>query len=66
VHGEAELHVGIRAKVGALVQGLTLGWSAEALGLLNEWVMPGPAAAKVEREKGVESESELTAGCLHN
>jgi len=54
----------ITAKVGVLVQGLAPGLSSEALGLLNEWVMPGPAAAKVERQKGAESESELTAGVL--
>jgi short-subunit dehydrogenase len=66
VHGEAEVHLGIAAKVGAIVQGVTPGWSSEILGVVNEFMLPraAPAKRRVERQKGSQSESELTAGVL--
>jgi len=64
IHGDAELHIGVTARLGSLVQGLAPGLSAEALGLVNEWLMPGPASKKALRQKGADSESEITTGVL--
>jgi hypothetical protein len=57
-------HLGITRKPGAILTGRTPGVAAEILGLLNEWIMPAPAARKTFPQKSAERESSITEGML--
>jgi len=58
VHGDAEIHLGITAKIGAIVQGCAPGATAELLSLVDR-LMP-EAFPRSETKKGSESESDAT------
>jgi NAD(P)-dependent dehydrogenase (short-subunit alcohol dehydrogenase family) len=59
VHGDAEIHLGITAKIGAIVQGCAPGATAELLSLVDR-VLPEALPRAVEMTKGSDSESEAT------
>jgi NAD(P)-dependent dehydrogenase (short-subunit alcohol dehydrogenase family) len=59
VHGDAEIHLGISAKIGTIVQGCAPGVTAELLTLV-ERMMPDALPRQTEAKKGSESESEVT------
>jgi NAD(P)-dependent dehydrogenase (short-subunit alcohol dehydrogenase family) len=59
VHGDSEIHLGITAKLGALVQGCAPGATAELLSLVNRF-MPQGLPGRPTRQKGADSESEAT------
>jgi NAD(P)-dependent dehydrogenase (short-subunit alcohol dehydrogenase family) len=59
VHGDPEIHLGITAKMGAVVQGCAPGATAELMSLIDRFMpeaLPGHAPTK----KGAESESSAT------
>jgi NAD(P)-dependent dehydrogenase (short-subunit alcohol dehydrogenase family) len=56
IHGDAEIHLGLTAKLGAMVQGFAPGTTAEILSLVNRY-MPEPALGKPPVQKGTESET---------
>jgi NAD(P)-dependent dehydrogenase (short-subunit alcohol dehydrogenase family) len=59
IHGDAELHLGITAKIGAIVQGCAPGTTAELMALVDR-IMPDALPRASETKKGFESESEAT------
>jgi NAD(P)-dependent dehydrogenase (short-subunit alcohol dehydrogenase family) len=59
IHGEAEIHLGLTAKVGAVVQGCAPNVTAEVLSLVDRF-MPEALPRRVEPRKGADSESEMT------
>ncbi len=59
VHADAEIHLGVTAKIGAIVQGCAPGAMAEMLALINR-IMPDGSPRDVGTKKGSESESEAT------
>ncbi len=59
IYGEAEIHVGLAAKLGSLAQGLAPATTAEALSLVNR-LMPRAVSGHPVRRKGSESESPVT------
>ena len=59
IHGDAEIHVGLAAKLGSLAQGLAPGATVEALSLVNR-LMPRAVSGHPVRRKGAESESPVT------
>ena len=59
VHGDAEIHLGITAKIGAIVQGCAPGATAELMALIDR-IMPDALPGAAETKKGSESESETT------
>jgi NAD(P)-dependent dehydrogenase (short-subunit alcohol dehydrogenase family) len=59
VHGDAEIHLGVTAKLGALAQGCAPGVTAEMLSVLNRF-MPEALPGRPIRKKGSEAESEIT------
>lgn len=59
VHGDAEIHLGVTAKIGAIVQGCAPGVTAELMALIDR-IMPDALPRTVEAKKGLESESETT------
>ncbi|MBV9886753.1 MAG: SDR family oxidoreductase [Acidobacteria bacterium] len=60
IHGDAEIHLGISAKLGAMVQGCAPGATAELLSLVDQ-MLPDALPRMAETKKGSESESEATA-----
>lgn len=59
VHGDAEIHLGITAKIGAIVQGCAPSATAELLAMIDRF-MPYALPGAAETKKGFESESEAT------
>jgi NAD(P)-dependent dehydrogenase (short-subunit alcohol dehydrogenase family) len=59
IHGDAEIHLGITAKIGAIVQGCAPGATAELMALIDR-IMPEALSGSAETKKGSESESEAT------
>jgi short-subunit dehydrogenase len=59
VHGDAEIHLGITAKIGAIVQGCAPGATAELLSLVDR-MMPEALPRAAEMEQGSDRESEAT------
>jgi NAD(P)-dependent dehydrogenase (short-subunit alcohol dehydrogenase family) len=59
VHGDAEIHLGITAKIGAIVQGCAPGATAELMALVDRF-MPDALPRASETKKGFESESDAT------
>jgi NAD(P)-dependent dehydrogenase (short-subunit alcohol dehydrogenase family) len=59
VYGDAEIHLGITAKIGSIVQACAPGTTAELLSLVDR-VMPGAIPRAMEIKKGFDSESEAT------
>jgi short-subunit dehydrogenase len=59
VHGDAEIHLGITAKIGAFVQGCAPGATAELMALVDRF-MPDALPRASETKKGFESESDAT------
>lgn len=59
VHGDAEIHLGITAKIGAIVQGCAPGATAELMALVDRF-MPESVPRVAETKKGSESESDAT------
>jgi NAD(P)-dependent dehydrogenase (short-subunit alcohol dehydrogenase family) len=59
VHGDAEIHLGITAKIGAIVQGCAPGATAELMALIDR-IMPEALPGATRARKGYESESEAT------
>jgi len=59
VHGDAEIHLGLTAKIGAIVQGCAPGVTAELMALVDR-MMPDALPRAAETKKGFESESEKT------
>jgi NAD(P)-dependent dehydrogenase (short-subunit alcohol dehydrogenase family) len=59
IHGDPEIHLGIAAKMGAIVQGCAPGATAELMSLVDRFLpetLPGRASA----QKGADSESSAT------
>jgi hypothetical protein len=63
VHGDAEIHLGITAKIGAIVQGCAPGATAELMSLVDRF-MPEALPKPAETKKGFESESDATENPL--
>jgi NAD(P)-dependent dehydrogenase (short-subunit alcohol dehydrogenase family) len=61
IHGEPELHLGVTAQIGAIVQGCAPGATAELLSLVNR-MMPDALPRANTPKSGAQSESESTAG----
>ena len=59
VHGDAEIHLGITAKIGAIVQGCAPSATAELLAMIDRF-MPYALPGAAETKNGFESESEAT------
>jgi NAD(P)-dependent dehydrogenase (short-subunit alcohol dehydrogenase family) len=59
VHGDAEIHLGITAKIGAVVQGCAPGATAGLMALIDRF-MPDALPGSPETKKGFENESEAT------
>jgi NAD(P)-dependent dehydrogenase (short-subunit alcohol dehydrogenase family) len=59
VHADAEIHLGIAAKIGAVVQCCAPGATAELMALIDRF-MPDALPGSAETKKGSESESEAT------
>lgn len=59
VHGDAEIHLGITAKIGAIVQGCAPGATAELMALIDR-IMPEALPRRTAAQKGSESESKAT------
>lgn len=57
IHGDAEVHLGVTAKIGAVVQGCAPGATAELMTLV-ERLMPEALSHSTETKKGADSESE--------
>lgn len=60
VNGDAEIHLGLAAQLGAVVHGIAPGVTADVFGLVDEYLMPSPKKARTEVSKGSENESEAT------
>jgi hypothetical protein len=58
-HGDPEIHLGIAAKIGAIVQGCAPGATAELMALIHR-LMPDALPGSAETKKGSESDSEAT------
>jgi short-subunit dehydrogenase len=65
VHGEAEVILGLPAKVAARVYALAPGLSAEILAAVN-LLLPEPGGDAAETRKGFESETEITQSWITN
>jgi len=63
-YGDAEAHLGLSARIGSIAQGLAPGLTADALGLVDKYMLPSPVPGKPELQKGSESESEVTQSAL--
>ena len=63
VYGVSEIHLGIPAKLAAIVQGIAPGVTADLLGVVNR-ALPSPSDCNGERRKGYESETSLTGSFL--
>jgi NAD(P)-dependent dehydrogenase (short-subunit alcohol dehydrogenase family) len=61
IHGDAEIHLGITAKLGAMVQGCAPGATAELLTLVERF-MPEALPKAGEPKTGADSESQATEG----
>jgi len=59
IHGEAEIHLGLAAKLGALIQGCAPGVTTEILSAVHR-CMPEALPGHAVRQKGADSESEVT------
>ena len=59
VHGEAEIHLGVTAKLGALFQGCAPGATAEMLSVIDRF-MPEALPGRARTQKGAYSESGAT------
>jgi short-subunit dehydrogenase len=59
VHGDAEIHLGISAKFGAIVHGCAPGLTAELMALIDR-IMPEALPRTTDVKKGYESESKMT------
>ena len=60
INGESEVILGASAKLAAKIVGLAPGVTSDALGIVNHWFLPEPAAVDTGRRKGFESEAPLT------
>lgn len=63
-YGDAEAHLGVSAKIGALAQGVAPGLTTDILGLVDRYVMPRPVTHTTAPEKGSENESTITESPL--
>ena len=63
-YGDAEVHLGLSARIASIAQGLAPGLTADALGLVDKYMLPSPVPGKPELQKGSESESEVTQSAL--
>jgi hypothetical protein len=61
VHGDAEIHLGVTAKLGALAQGCAPRVTAEMLSMVNR-LMPEALPGRPARKKGAQAESQVTEG----
>jgi NAD(P)-dependent dehydrogenase (short-subunit alcohol dehydrogenase family) len=59
VHGDAEIHLGITAKLGAIAQGCAPGVTADMLSVVNR-LMPEALPGRPARKKGAQAESRAT------
>ena len=59
VHGDPEVHLGWTARIGAIAQGCAPGFMAEMLSVVDR-LMPDALPGRPQRQKGEESESNLT------
>ncbi len=64
VHGDAELILGITAKLATLMHSLMPDTLNEMMALINTTLMPAPGALGPQSRKGFESESEITQSAL--
>jgi len=62
--GEAEVVLGLPAKVAVTVNALFPGLTADLLGLINRYFLPGPGGIGQQAVKGKESESALSPSLL--
>jgi short-subunit dehydrogenase len=60
VNGEAEIHLGLAAQLGSVAHGIAPGVTADAFGLIDEYLMPAAKKGRVEPTKGAENESNAT------
>jgi NAD(P)-dependent dehydrogenase (short-subunit alcohol dehydrogenase family) len=63
IHGEAEVHLGITAKIGAVVQGCAPGATAELLSVINRY-MPESLPGLPPPQKGWQSQSPISESFL--
>jgi short-subunit dehydrogenase len=63
IHGEAEIHLGVTAKIGAIVQGCVPGATAELLSVVNRY-LPEALPGYTAHQKGSQSESPITESVL--
>jgi NAD(P)-dependent dehydrogenase (short-subunit alcohol dehydrogenase family) len=63
IHGDAEIHLGLTAKLGAVIQGCAPGTTAELLSVVNRF-MPAALPGRPVRQKGAASESQITSALL--
>ena len=63
IHGEAELTLGLPAKVGSVLHGIAPGITSEFAALINR-ILPNPPVAASQLRRGSESESWLTKSFL--
>jgi NAD(P)-dependent dehydrogenase (short-subunit alcohol dehydrogenase family) len=63
-NGDAEVHLGITAKVGALAQGVAPGLVTDFLGFVDKYWMPDAAPGHSDPQKGSASESEASDNML--
>jgi short-subunit dehydrogenase len=59
VHGDAEIHLGATAKLGALAQGCAPSLTADMLSVVNHF-MPDALPGRPARKKGAQGESQVT------
>jgi NAD(P)-dependent dehydrogenase (short-subunit alcohol dehydrogenase family) len=62
--GDAEVHLGITAKVGAVAQGIAPGLVTDVLGLVDKYLMPEAVPGQPDPQKGSASESEASENTL--
>lgn len=60
-YGDAELHLGLSARIGAIAQGLAPGMTADVLGWVDKYLMPASVPGMPEPQKGSQCESKMTA-----
>jgi hypothetical protein len=59
IHGDAEIHLGVTAKLGTLAQGCAPGVTAEMLSVVNRF-MPDALPGRPVRKKGAQAASQVT------
>src|SRR6202012_2577775 len=56
VNGEAEIHLGLAAQLGAVVHGVAPGVTADVFGMIDQYLMPAPRRGVAQISKGSANE----------